>query len=53
MSTAIANAIETGVLGERVWFYANYHCNLGPKAVSFSLRWECLRRGSTVLLRPE
>ena len=24
----------------------------GPKAVSFSLRWECLRRGWTVLLRP-
>ena len=24
-----------------------------PMAVSFSLRWECLRRESTVLLRPE
>jgi MoaA/NifB/PqqE/SkfB family radical SAM enzyme len=24
----IADAIERGVLGERVWFYANYHCNL-------------------------
>ena len=29
MSAAtIADAIEAGVLGERVWFYANYHCNL-------------------------
>ncbi len=28
MSTAIAEAVATGVLGERVWFYANYHCNL-------------------------
>ena len=24
----IAEAVESGVLGERVWFYANYHCNL-------------------------
>jgi uncharacterized Fe-S cluster-containing radical SAM superfamily protein len=24
----IADAISRGVLGERVWFYANYHCNL-------------------------
>ena len=24
----IADAIASGVLGERVWFYANYHCNL-------------------------
>lgn len=24
----IAEAVEAGVLGERVWFYANYHCNL-------------------------
>jgi MoaA/NifB/PqqE/SkfB family radical SAM enzyme len=28
MSTAIAEAVERGTLGERVWFYANYHCNL-------------------------
>jgi sulfatase maturation enzyme AslB (radical SAM superfamily) len=28
MSTAIADAVETGTLGERVWFYSNYHCNL-------------------------
>ena len=28
MSTAIAAAIAEGTLGERVWFYANYHCNL-------------------------
>ena len=27
MST-VAEAVESGVLGERVWFYANYHCNL-------------------------
>jgi organic radical activating enzyme len=26
--TAIAEAVESGLLGERVWFYANYHCNL-------------------------
>ncbi len=24
----VADAVERGVLGERVWFYANYHCNL-------------------------
>jgi len=24
----VAEAIDNGVLGERVWFYANYHCNL-------------------------
>lgn len=24
----IAEAINNGTLGERVWFYANYHCNL-------------------------
>ena len=24
----VAEAIEDGTLGERVWFYANYHCNL-------------------------
>ena len=24
----IADAVERSVLGERVWFYANYHCNL-------------------------
>jgi sulfatase maturation enzyme AslB (radical SAM superfamily) len=24
----IAEAVANGVLGERVWFYANYHCNL-------------------------
>jgi sulfatase maturation enzyme AslB (radical SAM superfamily) len=28
MSTAIAEAVETGTLGDRVWFYSNYHCNL-------------------------
>ena len=28
MSNEIEEAIEQGVLGERVWFYANYHCNL-------------------------
>lgn len=26
--TATAEAIERGVLGERLWFYSNYHCNL-------------------------
>ena len=26
--TSVAEAVDTGVLGERVWFYANYHCNL-------------------------
>jgi uncharacterized Fe-S cluster-containing radical SAM superfamily protein len=26
--TAVAEAVESGLLGERVWFYANYHCNL-------------------------
>jgi uncharacterized Fe-S cluster-containing radical SAM superfamily protein len=26
--TAVADAVESGLLGERVWFYANYHCNL-------------------------
>ena len=26
--SALADAIDEGVLGERVWFYANYHCNL-------------------------
>lgn len=26
--TAIAEAVADGMLGERVWFYANYHCNL-------------------------
>ena len=24
----ISDAIAAGILGERVWFYANYHCNL-------------------------
>ena len=28
MSTAVADAIADGVMGERLWFYANYHCNL-------------------------
>ncbi len=28
MSTAVAEAVATGVIGDRVWFYANYHCNL-------------------------
>lgn len=28
MSTAVASAIHDGTLGERLWFYANYHCNL-------------------------
>ena len=26
--TAVGEAVESGLLGERVWFYANYHCNL-------------------------
>ncbi len=26
--TTVAEAVESGLLGERVWFYANYHCNL-------------------------
>jgi organic radical activating enzyme len=26
--TDVAEAVESGLLGERVWFYANYHCNL-------------------------
>ncbi len=26
--SAISEAIEEGAIGERVWFYANYHCNL-------------------------
>jgi organic radical activating enzyme len=26
--TVVAEAVESGLLGERVWFYANYHCNL-------------------------
>ena len=26
--SVVAESIESGVLGERVWFYANYHCNL-------------------------
>jgi sulfatase maturation enzyme AslB (radical SAM superfamily) len=26
--TTVAEAVDAGVLGERVWFYANYHCNL-------------------------
>ena len=24
----VAEAIEQGVIGSRLWFYANYHCNL-------------------------
>jgi MoaA/NifB/PqqE/SkfB family radical SAM enzyme len=28
MSAEIATAVDEGVIGERVWFYANYHCNL-------------------------
>ena len=24
----VAEAIEAGVVGDRLWFYANYHCNL-------------------------
>jgi len=28
MTDAIREAIETGRLGERLWFYSNYHCNL-------------------------
>jgi MoaA/NifB/PqqE/SkfB family radical SAM enzyme len=27
-STAIADAVAEGRIGGRVWFYANYHCNL-------------------------
>lgn len=26
--TAVSDAIASGAVGERVWFYANYHCNL-------------------------
>lgn len=26
--TAVADAVEQGVIGERVWIYSNYHCNL-------------------------
>jgi len=26
--TAIADAIDEGRIGGRLWFYANYHCNL-------------------------
>lgn len=26
--TTVAEAISDGAIGERVWFYANYHCNL-------------------------
>jgi MoaA/NifB/PqqE/SkfB family radical SAM enzyme len=25
---SIAEAIDSGLIGDRVWFYANYHCNL-------------------------
>jgi MoaA/NifB/PqqE/SkfB family radical SAM enzyme len=28
MSAEVRDAIADGTLGERVWFYANYHCNL-------------------------
>ncbi len=28
MSSTFAEAVAEGILGERVWFYANYHCNL-------------------------
>ena len=28
MSTVVADAVAEGIVGERVWFYANYHCNL-------------------------
>jgi len=28
MSTLVADAVADGVIGERLWFYANYHCNL-------------------------
>lgn len=26
--TSVADAVRDGVIGERLWFYANYHCNL-------------------------
>ena len=26
--TTVAEAIRSGVIGDRVWFYSNYHCNL-------------------------
>lgn len=26
--TAVAEAIAAGVIGDRLWFYTNYHCNL-------------------------
>jgi len=25
---AVADAVAAGTLGERVWLYSNYHCNL-------------------------
>ena len=28
MSALVAEAIDDGTLGDRLWFYANYHCNL-------------------------
>lgn len=28
MSSPVAEAVADGVIGGRVWFYANYHCNL-------------------------
>jgi uncharacterized Fe-S cluster-containing radical SAM superfamily protein len=28
VESPVADAVQRGVLGERVWFYANYHCNL-------------------------
>ena len=28
MSALVADAIAEGVIGERLWLYANYHCNL-------------------------
>lgn len=45
-AAAVGEAIERGVLGERLWFYSNYHCNLAcsycltesaPSAVSREL----------------
>lgn len=28
IETQVREAIANGTIGERVWFYANYHCNL-------------------------
>ena len=56
MNAAVAEAIADGSLGERLWFYANYHCNLecsycltesGPNVARRSLdaEWLVARAG--------